>query len=72
MKRLAAASLALALIAFVVFFTNVAFGAARKGVFLGDVAEMAILLTAAVLFVIGVLAREAIAKQQGDQGRTAP
>lgn len=71
MKRLAAASLALALIAFVAFFANVASGAAGKGVFLGDVAEMLTLLAAAVLFVIGVLAREACAKKQAT-GRTAP
>lgn len=71
MKRLAAASLALALIAFIVFFTNVGFGAVRRPVFLSDVAEMLTLLAASVLFVIGVLAREAIAKQQHDTGRTA-
>lgn len=71
MKRLAAVGLALALIFFTVFLANVAFGAAGFGVFMGDVAEMLSLLTAAVLFVIGVLAREACAKEN-DTGRTAP
>ncbi len=71
MKRLAAASLALALITFIVFFTNVGFGAASRPVFLSDVEEMLTLLAASVLFVIGVLAREAVAKQKDDTGRTA-
>lgn len=56
------ASLAL----FVIFFSNVAAGAAGVGVFLGDVAEMLMLLASAVLFVIGILLREASARNRGD------
>lgn len=48
-----------ALVCFVVFFTNVAMGAAGMGIFLGDVAEMLVLFAASIFFVIGVLAREA-------------
>ena len=48
-----------ALIVFALFFTNVALGAARAGAFAGDVAEMLMLLASAVLFVVGVLQREA-------------
>ena len=48
-----------ALICFLVYFGNVAMGAAGLGVLLGDVAEMLALFVAALLFVIGVLAREA-------------
>ena len=47
------------LVCFVVFFSNVLLGAAGMGVFIGDVAEMLTLLAASILFVIGVLAREA-------------
>lgn len=47
-----------ALVCFAIFFTNVALGAARAGVFLGDVAEMLTLFAAAILFVVGILARE--------------
>ena len=72
MKLLAAVSLVLALAAFLVFFANVMLSAARVGGFLGDVAEMLTLAAAAILFVIGVLAREAIARQETNQGRTAP
>ena len=50
-----------ALLCFLVFFGNVALGAAGAGVFLGDVAEMLTLFAAAILFVIGVLAYEAAA-----------
>ena len=50
-----------ALICFLVFFGNVTLGAAGEGVFLGDVAEMLTLFAASVLFVVGILAREAAA-----------
>ena len=50
-----------ALLCFLVFFGNVALGAAGGGVFLGDVAEMLTLFAASILFVIGVHAREAAA-----------
>ena len=48
-----------ALACFVVFFGNVSMGAAGLGAPLGDVAEMLTLFAAAVLFVAGVLVREA-------------
>lgn len=60
-----------ALACFVVFFTNVSMGAAGAGVFLGDVPEMLLLFAAALLFVIGVLRREAEARSDdGDHTST--
>jgi len=47
------------LIVFLVYFANVAIGAAGLDAPLGDVAEMLCLLAFSVLFVIGVLEREA-------------
>ena len=55
-----------ALALFVLFFTNVAMGAAGMGVFLGDVAEMLTLFASALFFVVGVLAREAEARARRD------
>lgn len=51
------------LVLFTVFFSNVALGAARLGTFLGDLAQMLTLFAAAILFVVGVLARETAAKR---------
>ncbi|RIA47257.1 hypothetical protein [Dichotomicrobium thermohalophilum] len=48
-----------ALLLFLLFFANVATGAAGKPVFLGDVSEMLVLFASCTLFVIGVLIREA-------------
>ena len=48
-----------ALACFLVFFANVAVGAAGRPVFLGDVLEMLVLFAAVLLFVAGVLVREA-------------
>lgn len=48
-----------ALLLFLLFFANVAVGAAGMQVFLGDVAEMLVLFASCTLFVIGVLIREA-------------
>ena len=48
-----------ALVLFLGFFTNVALGAAGLGAPLGDVAEMLTLFVASLLFVAGVLKREA-------------
>ena len=62
MRRTGTPSLIGALICFLGFFGNVALGAAGLGAVLGDVAEMLMLFAAAVLFVIGVLAREAAAR----------
>lgn len=59
-------ALVAALICFAIFFCNVAAGAAGAGVYLGDVAEMLTLLAASVLFVIGVLMREASARNGND------
>lgn len=53
-----------ALICFVIYFGNVAAGAAGVGIFLGDVAEMLMLLAASVLFVAGVLMREAAVERE--------
>ncbi len=51
--------LAGALICFLAFFGNVALGAAGRGAPLGDIAEMLTLFAASLLFVAGVLIREA-------------
>lgn len=59
-------ALVAALICFAVFFANVAAGAAGAGVFLGDVSEMLALLAASVLFCVGVLMREASARNDED------
>jgi len=58
-----------ALALFVLFFANVALGAAGLGAPLGDIAAMLTLLGASVLFVAGVLVREAEA--QGPRGPDA-
>jgi hypothetical protein len=57
-------ALAAALICFALYFGNVMLGAVGTGVLLGDVAEMLMLLVAVVLFVIGILAREALEKSE--------
>jgi len=59
-------ALAAALILFIVFFGNVALGAAGVGVLFGDVAEMLTLFAACALFVAGVLAREATDPRRRD------
>ena len=59
-------ALAGALICFVVFFANVAAGAAGYGVFFGDVAEMLALFAAVLLFVAGVLMLEAAQRRIDD------
>ena len=55
-----------ALILISAFFGNVALGAFGAGSVLGDVTEMLMLFAAAILFVIGVLAREAAEKNGRD------
>lgn len=50
-----------ALLLFLLFFGNVSAGAAGLGAPLGDVAEMIMLFASAILFVAGVLLREAAA-----------
>lgn len=49
---------------FVLFFANVALGAFGSGGFLGDVGEMLVLFTASILFVAGILKREADQKNK--------
>jgi len=56
-----------ALICFLAFFGNVTLGAAGLGAPLGDVAEMLTLFLACLLFVAGVLQREAAAKHAEEQ-----
>ncbi len=56
-----------ALLCFLAFFANVALGAAGHSVLLGDIAEMLTLFAAAILFVAGVLAREAAEGRPGRQ-----
>ncbi len=51
--------LAASIAVFVVYFTNVALGAFAGNAFLGDVGEMLVLLTAAILFVVAILQKEA-------------
>lgn len=50
-----------ALVLFALFFGNVALGASGVAHRLGGVAEMLVLLASAILFVIGVLGKEAAA-----------
>ncbi len=59
MTRWGHVTLIAAALCFAAFFGNVAMGAARLAVPLGDIAEMLMLLLASVLFVVGVLALEA-------------
>lgn len=56
-----------ALVLFILFFGNVALGAAGGQAPLGDVAEMLTLLASSLLFVIGVLEREAVARNPNKQ-----
>jgi len=57
MSRFATLALVGSLICFGIFFTNVAFGAAKKGVFLGDVPEMLMLFASTVLLPDGRFGR---------------
>lgn len=59
MTRHGRPALLAALILFAVFFANVVVGAAGGGAPLNDVAEMLTLFAATILFVAGVLKREA-------------
>ncbi len=56
------AALPIALIIFVVFFSNVAIGGAGFQPFLGDISEALTLGAAVFFFVIGILQAEAAAK----------
>ncbi|WP_306258702.1 hypothetical protein [Pararhizobium sp. IMCC21322] len=59
MKNFAKQMLISSLVLFVIFFTNVGFGAAGRGEFLGDVPQMLLLLASVCLFVLGILQCEA-------------
>ena len=50
--------LAASVIAFAIYFGNVALGAFAGAVFLGDVGEMLVLFAATVLFVVAILKKE--------------
>ncbi|MEP0522164.1 MAG: hypothetical protein ABJO09_15100 [Hyphomicrobiales bacterium] len=57
-------SLISSLVLFVIFFANVSFGAAGNPEFLGDIPQMLMLFTSAILFVIGVLLCEAQSEKE--------
>lgn len=57
--------LLLAFLLFAVFAANVAVGSAGGKVFLSDVQEMLVLLAASVSFVVAILKKEALRRQQG-------
>ncbi|AZV78917.1 hypothetical protein EBB79_14255 [Parasedimentitalea marina] len=61
--------LALALLLFAVFGSNVILGSMGMGVFLGDVSEMLILLAASIIFVAAILKKETAEKQSNKQQR---
>ncbi len=58
MGKLGSICILIALLIFLIFFSNVAISAMGAGTFLGDVPEMLTLLGAAIFFVVGVLAQE--------------
>lgn len=70
MKNLARAALSAAMVLLLVFFGNVAAGANGLGTVLGDVPEMLTLFASSLLFVIGVLAREALADATPQEGHS--
>ncbi|OSQ51970.1 hypothetical protein [Marivita geojedonensis] len=49
---------------FVVYFANVALGAASNAAFLSDVGEMLVLFAASILFVVAILKKEADRKNK--------
>ena len=52
------------LVVFAIFFANVALGAFAGSAFLGDIGEMLVLFVASLLFVVGVLRKEADQKKK--------
>jgi hypothetical protein len=52
-----------ATILFVIFAVNVGLGSMSNSAFLGDVGEMLVLTGVAILFVVGILKKEADAKK---------
>ena len=69
MFRRGTAALLAALALFLIYFANVATGAAGGAVFFTDVEEMLTLLAACICFVIGVLLREAAANRESSNGK---
>ena len=52
-----------AIILFAVFALNVGMGAMTGTAFMGDIAEMLVLIGTAILFVVAIIQREAAAKK---------
>ena len=57
-----------ALILFVIFAVNVALGSSGGPAFLNDVGEFLVLSATAILFVVGILQKEAAAKSAAQHG----
>ena len=51
---------------FIIYFANVAVGAYTRSPVLGDVAEMVVLFVASILFVVGILKKEAERQKDSD------
>lgn len=51
---------------FIIYFANVALGAYTRTPVLGDVAEMVVLFAASIIFVVGILKKEAERKKDSD------
>ncbi|MGJ8618469.1 MAG: hypothetical protein ACSHWS_16620 [Sulfitobacter sp.] len=56
------------LILFVIFAVNVALGSSGGTTFLNDVGEFLVLAATAILFVVGILQKEAAAKSAAQHG----
>lgn len=56
----------IAALLFAVYFLNVLLGASGRGIFLGEVSEMLLLVLSALFFVAAILKREAAAKQSDE------
>ncbi|PYG33193.1 hypothetical protein [Pelagimonas varians] len=55
--------LAASLVVFTIYFVNVALGAFSNAAFVGDIGEMLILFTSAILFVVAILQKETARKK---------
>ena len=56
----------IAALLFAGYFLNVLLGASGRGIFLGEVSEMLLLVLSALFFVAAILKREAAAKQSDE------
>lgn len=63
--------LALSIVFFAVFVTNVLMGSMNNQAFLSDVQEMLLMAAAAVAFVIAILKAEKKANQSGDESSSS-